>query len=452
MGFIKLEDILKATGGEILFKGADAFTGICIDSRKIKLGELFVPLKGNKNDGHKFLSDAMKIGDGAFVSIKPEENIAGKTIIFVNDTLKALQDLAHFLRQKQDIPVIAITGTNGKTTTKELTANIIGTKYKVLKNEGNLNNHIGLPLSLSNLTEQEEVIVLEMGASSQGEIRQLCKIAFPNYGILTNIGYAHISGFGNIEVIRSTKLEMLEFVKTVAVNFDDKFMLEGINKSAFKGEVIYYSAKENADVYAKNIKLHEKGLDFEMHINSNEKESIRIDCPLSGIFNVYNILAASSIAYKIGIPLTNIQKAVNFFKGVPMRLEYSDIGGITFIKDMYNANPDSVQAALEELSRIKKTRTIAVLGDMLELGSYSEEAHRNIGKLLSKLNIDIFIAVGNLMKLAADEFKGIVYKSETASEAGEILCKLFKKGDSVLVKGSRGMCMEKVMEEVCSTV
>ncbi len=450
MGFITLEDILKATGGEILFKGADVFTGVCIDSRKIKHGELFVPLKGTKSDGHEFLLEAIKIGIGAFVSIKPSRQITDKTIIFVKDTLKALQDLARFLRLKRDIPVIAITGTNGKTTTKELTAAILGRSRRVLKNEGNLNNHIGLPLSLSNLTRKDEAIVLEMGASGKGEIKQLCEIALPDYGVLTNIGYAHISGFGDIETIRSTKLEMLEFVKTIVVNFDDKFMVEGIRNSNFNGEIIYYSAKEIADVYAKDVRLHEKGLGFEMHIKG--KESTRIESSISGMFNVYNILAASSIAYKIGIPLKDIREAVHTFKGVPMRLEYTYIDGITFIKDMYNANPGSVQGALEELSRIKKTRAIAVLGDMLELGSYAEEAHRNIGRVLSKLNIDVFIAVGNLMKIASDEFKGIVYTSDNASEAGKILSKILREGDSVLIKGSRGMGMEKVMEEICCTV
>jgi len=450
MGLITLEDVLKATGGEILSKGADIFTGVCIDSRKIKHGELFVPLKGSKNDGHESLLDAIKTGNGAFVSIKPDRQITDKTIIFVEDALKALQDLAYFLRLKRNVPVIAITGTNGKTTTKELTAEILGTEYKVLKNEGNFNNHIGLPLSLTNLTQEDGAIVLEMGASGRGDIKQLCEIALPDYGVLTNIGYAHISGFGNIETIRSTKLEMLEFVKTVAVNFDDKFMVEGISSSKFSGELIYYSAKEISDVYAKDIKLHEKGLNFEMHIKG--EESIRIESSISGIFNVYNILAASSIAYKIGISLKNIQKAVNYFTGVPMRLEYSYIDGVTFIKDMYNANPNSVQGALEELSRTKKKRAIAVLGDMLELGSYAEEAHRNIGRILSKLNIDIFIAVGTLMKIASDEFKGTVYTSDTASEAGKILSKILKEGDSVLIKGSRGMGMEKVMEELCCTV
>ncbi len=450
MGFIKLEDILKATGGEILFKGSDFFTGVCIDSRKIRHGELFVPLKGNKSDGHEFLLDAMKTGNGAFVSIKPSVQIKDKTIIFVKDTLKALQDLANYLRLKMNVPVVAITGTNGKTTTKELTANILGKRYRVLKNEGNLNNHIGLPLSLSNITQEYEAIVLEMGASAQGEIKQLCEIALPDYGVLTNIGYAHISGFGNIETIRSTKLEILEFVKTIAVNYDDKFMIEGIRSANFNGDIIYYSAKEISDVYAKDIEFHEKCLNFEMHIKG--KESIRIESSISGIFNVYNILAASSIAHRIGIPLKDIQEAIYTFKGVPMRLEHIQIDGITFIKDMYNANPGSVQGALEELSRIKKTRAIAVLGDMLELGSYAEEAHRNIGKLLSALNIDIFVAVGNLMKIASDEFKGTVYTSDTASEAGKLLSNILKEGDSVLIKGSRGMGMEKVMEGICCTV
>lgn len=443
MGILRVEDIIKATGGKIICSDSNTFTGISIDSRTIKEGELFIALRGRRFDGHNFLNEALKRGNGAIVNFQPAGTIKGKTIIYVNDTLKALHEIARYMRLKRDIPVIGITGSNGKTTTKELIASILSTGYTVLKNTGNLNNHIGLPLSLTRINDADEIVVLEMGASAPGEIKELCEISIPNYGVLTNISQAHLEGFKDIETIRRTKLEILDYINAAIVNADDPFMMEGIRKSGFKGQVIKYGIKNSAEIRATDIRLREKGSIFNLH--DGENKSIEVCPKISGMFNIYNLLAAASVGYLFNIDLLDVKNAVDSFTGVPMRLEFKQLNGINFISDVYNANPASMDEAIKELVRIKRGRKIAVLGDMLELGSYEEEAHRRLGRLMSGLPIDIFIAVGPLMAFAASEFSGSVYKLPSAGEAGKLLRDICKKGDTVLIKGSRGMNMDKVL-------
>jgi UDP-N-acetylmuramoyl-tripeptide--D-alanyl-D-alanine ligase len=444
MGILSREDIITATGGEVVCGDTVSFTGLCIDSRKIREGELFIALKGSRFDGHDFLRQALEKGSGAVVGLPEIEPIKDKTIIRVSDTLKALQDIAHFIRVKKDIPVIAVTGSNGKTTTKELTASILGTQYRVLKNAGNLNNHIGLPFTLTEMAEEDQIVVLEMGASAPGEIRELCNIAVPNYGVFTNIGYAHLEGFKDIRTVRKTKLEILEAVRVAVVNADDLFLMEGIQDAGFKGAVVRYGIKNRAEVRATDITLHERGSDFRLHLG--EDVSMEVNPKISGMFNIYNLLAAASIGYLFEIDPSRIKRAIDSFTGVPMRLEVKEIDGIRVINDVYNANPASMEEALKELVRVKRGRIIAVLGDMLELGTYEGEAHKRLGRLLSALAIDILIAVGTRMAVAASEFQGKGYPVQNAEEAGRLLREILRRGDTVLIKGSRGMRMEKVLE------
>jgi UDP-N-acetylmuramoyl-tripeptide--D-alanyl-D-alanine ligase len=444
-GMMTVEDILTATGGRVISSNSHAFTGIAIDSRTIREGELFVALKGSRSDGHNFVGAALEKGNGALVSLEQIAPVKNKTIIFVHDTLKALQDIARHMRSKRDIPVVAVTGSNGKTTTKELIASILGTQYRVLKNTGNLNNHIGLPVSLTRISDADEVVVLEMGASNSGEIKALCDIADPDYGVLTNISPAHLEGFGDIETVRKTKLELLDYAGVAVVNADDAFMMEGIRESGFQGLIVRYGISNSADVSASNISLHEKGSVFLLHLGADEV--FEVSPKVSGMFNIYNLLAAASVGKLFAVDPGNIKKAIDSFTGVPMRLEFKDLDGMKIISDVYNANPASMEEAVKELGRIKRGRAIAVLGDMLELGPYGDDAHRRIGRLLSSLKTDIFIAVGTLMGAAASEFQGDVYTLKTSEEAGRLLKKLWQRGDSILIKGSRGMHMEKVLEE-----
>ena len=264
MGTITIEDVITATQGKIIARGQEIFAGLSIDSRTIREGELFIALRGKNFDGHDYMEKALERGSGAVADREPLSTVRGKTLIYVEDTLKALQDIAHHMRIKRDIPVVAITGSNGKTTTKELTAAVLGTEHRVLKNTGNLNNQIGLPLSLAGISDAEEMIVLEMGASAPGDIRELCAIAAPGIGVLTNINYTHLESFRDLETIRRTKLEILGSVHTVVVNADDLFLMEGLTQSGYQGRVIRYGMQQEAEVRAVDIQLDDTGARFQI--------------------------------------------------------------------------------------------------------------------------------------------------------------------------------------------
>jgi UDP-N-acetylmuramoyl-tripeptide--D-alanyl-D-alanine ligase len=444
MSDITVEDILEAAKGELVSVYDESFGGISIDSRTVKEGELFIALKGERFDGHRFVHEACKTGGGALIDRPLESPEEGKTIIQVEDTLRALQQIARHLRLKSDIPVIAVTGSNGKTTTKELIAAILGTEHRVLKNQGNLNNHIGLPLSITRIAQEDQMIVLEMGANSPNEIYELCSIGLPTIGVLTNIGQAHLEGFGDIATVRKTKLELLGFVDTVVVNADDLFLMEGVKTSGYRGRIVTYGIERSADVMAHGVTLLDQGSVFRIEFSDGQK--IEVAPQIHGICNVYNILAAASIGQFFNIPLPRVKEAVNAFQGVPMRLAVKEMNGMKIISDLYNANPSSMEEAIKELMRIPHGRHIVVLGDMLELGKYSGAAHRKLGEFMAGLPVDIFIAVGSLMQVAASAFPRSKYTLGTPEDAGRILKQVGRKGDAVLIKGSRGMRMEKVLE------
>lgn len=452
MAYLKTEDILAATGGTLLCEGQGTYTGVSIDSRTIGGGELFVALQGARSDGHQYLTSALGRGAGALVSIAPQELPFGKTIIRVGNTLAALQALARYLRQKRAVPVIAVTGTNGKTTTKELIASIFSQQQKVLKTGGNLNNHIGLPLCISRMDGDEDVMVLEMGSNAAGDIRMLCEIARPDYAVMTNVGPAHLEGFGSIEAVRDTDLEVLGYAGTFAVNADDRFLMEGLQSliqgpaAAYTGRTITYGIDNPADVTARDIHVYEKGSDFLLCLPGGKEHVIHFQ--LSGKFNILNALAAASIAAAAGASADALKKGLEAFTGVPMRLETRELGGLLIISDVYNANPASMQEAIRELVRLKRQRTIAVLGDMLELGAYAETAHSGIMTLLNDLQVEMLICVGREMRKASGGFRGDCYTAEDSFQAGAILADMVRAGDTVLLKGSRGMRMEQVLGEL----
>jgi len=443
MGSLQFDDIVQATGGRVLCGTSEKFSGLSIDSRNIREGELFVALKGEHFDGHDFIHAALIKGAGALVQSSPAELPRNKTVILVKNTLVALQDLARHLRSRMLLPVIGVTGTNGKTTTKELLSSIFGQRQKVLKTTGNLNNHIGLPLCMCRMDGDEDVMVLEMGSNRRGDIKQLCEIALPDFSVITNVGPAHLEGFGSLEAVRDTDLEILAYAKVASVNADDTFLLEGIKN--YPGRLITYGLKNAADVTAKDIMLGTRGSGFKICFSNKRK--ITVNLQLSGMFNISNALAAASVADALDIGLDDIQNGLESFGGVPMRLEIKEMLGAIVINDVYNANPASVEEALKELVRLKRKRTIAVLGDMLELGVYAEEAHRRLVRLASELKIDVLVAVGPEMSRAAEEFKGTYYPTENSASARSIVFGICHEGDAVLIKGSRGMRMERVLQE-----
>lgn len=446
-----LEEILEATSGRLIRSGADTFTGISIDSRTIKDGDLFIALRGERFDGHNYIDEALRKGAGAVVSYPPVMPVQGRSIIHVDNTLRALQNIAQQRRLSRDTSVVGITGTNGKTTTKEMACVVLESAHSVLCSKGNLNNHIGLPLSLAGLNGHD-VAVLEMGASRQGDIRELSEISRPDIGVLTNIGPAHLEGFGSIERVMNTKLELLDFTDTVVINSDDPYLgpvardlqAEGVKR------VVTFGIESSADLRADEIRHEDNGTIFRMHLKDGASAETGLNVP--GLFNIYNGLAAAAICTLFDIPVGNIASSLENFGGVPMRLELKKLKGALVINDIYNANPYSMEEAVKELVRLKRKRAIAVLGDMLELGSYGEEAHRKLGAWLATLPVDILIGVGDLASYLCEEFSGTNGHKESIhvkdpDEARSVLMGLVEEDDTVLIKGSRGIRLEGVLKD-----
>ena len=431
--------------------------GISIDSRNIKEGELFVAIKGERFDGHDFVPDAMKRGAwGALVertSLEKKFSSLGslKNILPVEDTLYALQEMSYMHRKKHQIPVVGITGSNGKTTTKEMLACILKQKGPVLKNEGNLNNHIGVPLTLLKMNADHRSAAVEMGMSAAGEIDLLSRLVAPTVGVITNIGPAHLEFFSGMDKIAEAKGELLANLSpdaTAVLNADDPY---GIAlKSAFSGRIMTFGIEKKADVSASRI-VQEKGCtDFTL---SADNATINVRLRTVGKHNIYNALAAASAALAAGMPLDAVKYGLDDFSPVAGRSEITTLEGRTLLADYYNANPASMEAALAALVSLSAGRkAIAVLGDMLELGAAGPEAHRKIGHIAARLKVDQLITVGALAKHIAEGAReqGMpsdrVLEAKSHADAAQALKKLSRSGDAVLIKGSRGMKMEKILE------
>jgi len=445
MNRLTTEEIVRATCGELLCGGERRFTGVSIDSRTISRGELFFALKGERFDGHEFVGEALKRGGGAVVDRRPEILSGDKVVIRVGDTLRALQDLAHFYRNGLKAMVIAITGSNGKTTTKEMAHSVLSRSFRCARNEGNLNNHIGLPLSILRVPDDTEVMVLELGMNARGEIRRLCEIAVPDVGVITNIGTAHIGRLGGMYAIRDAKLEIMDGLKTLIVNADDDFLMDGVR--GFYGRLVTFAIRNRADVIADDIVRTEAGNTFRLRWKGR---GVDIRLGLHGVFNIYNALAASTVGLCLGMDLEEIKEGLESYQAFPMRFNVMEMDGLTIINDSYNANPTSIREALNELVRLKgRGRAVAILGDMHELGDYAEDAHRDVGRLIVDMGIEEFIAIGEMMSLAADEVekdKGRnIHRFRDVEEAKGYIRDMLGPGDIVLLKGSRKMGMERLL-------
>lgn len=457
---ITIEEVLRATGGRLLQGEERAFfQGISTDSRMVGEGELFIALKGPRFDGHHFALKALEKKAGGVVI---EEDKTGdirwngyrpKAVIVVKDTLRALGDLARERRRRYRIPVVALTGSNGKTTTKEMISACLETTFPILKTRENLNNLIGLPLTLLNLTEKERVVILEMGMNVPGEIRRLTEIAEPDVGLITNIQIVHLEGVGSLERVREEKGELFRRMRrdgTILVNQNDPHVID--LASEFSGQKITFGVEKSADVMAKEIRLRgAEGTSFNLIL---EGEEIEVNLPLLGRHFVPNALSAIAVASLFGIEVKKAKETLERFRSFPMRMEIIHLeGGKTLINDAYNANPRSMELALETLAEIKgKGRAIAVLGDMLELGDFTEEAHRQIGEKVEELSIDLLLTMGEKAPLVVESAvrHGFEPKRtrvmESHSEAISILKEVAQEGDWILIKGSRRMAMEKIVE------
>jgi UDP-N-acetylmuramoyl-tripeptide--D-alanyl-D-alanine ligase len=455
-----MEEVLKATGGRLL-QGEEiaCFQGISTDSRKIAEGELFIALKGDHFDGHHFALEALeKKAGGVVIGEDRARDIRWngyrpRAVIAVKDTLRALGDIARERRRKYQTPVVALTGSNGKTTTKDMISACLETTFPVLKTEGNLNNLIGLPLTLLQLTEKERVVVLEMGMNVPGEIRRLTEIAEPDVGLITNIEKVHLEGMGSLERIKEEKGELFRRMRkdgTILVNQDDPRVIDLAGE--FSGQKITFGIVDPAEVMAKEIRL--RGTGGTSFVLMMENEATEITLPLLGRHFVPNALSAIAAASLFGIELEKTKEALEHFQPSPMRMEVVHlIDGETVINDAYNANPISMELALEILSEMRgQGRAIAVLGDMLEMGEFSVEVHQRLGEKVGDLSIDFLLALGeeapvvveSAVRRGLDSEKARVVESH--SEAVSILKKVIRRGDWILVKGSRRMGMEKIVE------
>ena len=446
-------EIVRVCGGRLLQGDPQRqATGFAIDSRQVKPGDFFIPFEGKCTDGHHYIARACAQGaSGAFheQDKTPSPDIpADFLLIGVDQTLAALQQLASAYRDSFDLPVIGITGSSGKTTTKDFTAAVLSAKYKVLKTTGNLNNEIGLPLTILQLEKSHQAAVLEMGMSAAGEITTLCEIGRPSIGVITNIGEAHLEMLGSIDAIAQAKEELIDYLGSggVAVlNGDDPRLLK--LRERYPGKAYYYGLNQG-DI--KGFELSQKGERSFFRVRFPDKSDGLFQSPLPGRESVSNALAALTVGYILGLTLPQMEEGLTKSQTAAGRLQVlHSCDGLNIIDDSYNANPSSVRAALKVLTELGGEKTVAVLGDMLELGSAAPEAHLSVGRFAAECGIGCLITVGELARGFADGAgtAGLkVYSCIDHKEALTVLRGLsLDRNWYVLVKGSRGMQMEKVV-------
>nr|WP_263323824.1 UDP-N-acetylmuramoyl-tripeptide--D-alanyl-D-alanine ligase [Neobacillus sp. Marseille-Q6967] len=426
-------------------------SGVSIDSRKISSGNLFIPFKGEQVDGHKYVEDSIKKGAAAALWQSDVPNPPTHLpILIVDDCLKALQDLARQYRNELPVKVIGITGSNGKTTTKDMTASLLSTSYNVKKTEGNYNNHIGLPLTVLGLDEDTEIAVLEMGMSGRGEIEFLTKLACPDAVVITNIGESHLLDLGSREAIAEAKLEILQGLKEnglAVLHGDEPLLMDRIHQ--FKGnvQVQTFGRKKSNDLYPTDIIQLDQGNRFKINDSTETFE-----LPVLGTHNIMNALAAMLIARYFSVPYEIMNKGLANTKLTNMRMELVEgVKGEKIINDAYNASPTSMMAAIELVSNLKGyEQIILVLGDMLELGPQEEQYHTQIGEGLNPEKIDLLFTYGQLGKhIAKGAYSSFGEKRVFAfTDKEELIIELEKyvhEKTLVLVKASRGMKLEDIV-------
>ena len=457
---ITIEDILKATNG-ILINGEKKLVckNFSKDSRIIQENDTYIGIKGENFDGSKFWKEALLAGAQCVIVENVEfnkediEKFKEKTIVKVENTLEALYQIARLKRDLYNIPVIAITGSVGKTSTKDIIANVVSQKYKTLKTEGNNNNNIGLPFTILKL-ENHEAMVLEMGMNHFGEISLLTSIAKPNICVITNIGTSHIGNLGSRENILKAKLEILEGCEnpTVIINNDNDLLHNWYEKNAKNFNIKTYGIQENSDFNATNIIVQESSSEFTCKIQ-NEEEKVKV--PVGGEHFILNSLCAIAVADVLKIPEDKIIKGIESFKLTKKRMDINELpSGIKIINDAYNASFESMKVALKFLAESKGARKIAVLGDMFELGDFSKELHEKVGSQVAKNQIDILICSGENSKNIANqaEKEGLkkeqIYYLEQKEQIIELLKNITKAGDVILFKASNGMKFYELAEKI----
>jgi UDP-N-acetylmuramoyl-tripeptide--D-alanyl-D-alanine ligase len=424
--------------------------GYSIDSRTIGKGELFFAVKGERFDGHDFVAAALDKGASAAVVRKDQLDRYADTshVLAVADTLVALQTLATVVRKLWGKPLVGITGSMGKTTTKEAIAHVLSAKFRVLKSEGNFNNHFGLPLMLLKVEREHDVAVIEMGMSHAGEIRALAKIAAPDIGVVTNVAAVHLEFFDSIAGIARAKYELVESLPSNGIailNADDEYVSQFGRD--FKGKVITYGTRSTADIRAENVQARGAGgSEFDVVTSSGSEHAT---LSLVGRHNILNSLAAVSVALVRGMHLSEAVAALSTLAPADKRGEVLQLGNITVINDCYNSNPNALNAMVDALVCISAKRRIVVAGAMLELGPMEEELHRQSGMHIAEKKIDALLGVRGHALAMVEAAKAGGTRAEfvaTPEEAGEWLAREAREGDAVLLKASRGVKLEKALE------
>jgi UDP-N-acetylmuramoyl-tripeptide--D-alanyl-D-alanine ligase len=453
-------DILAATHGDLLTGNtARCFSGVSIDSREISVDDLFVAIRGNVHDGHSFIENVIAQGVKGFIVNRDKAKELSRTrlmekdivCVAVDDTTRALGDLGAYNRHRSRASVVAITGSTGKTSCREMTAGVVSRCFKSLSTRGNLNNEIGLPLTLLQLDDTHQWAVVELGMNRPGEIARLGEICSPDVGVITNIGPAHLEGLGSIEGVMNAKGEILEKIKpegTAVLNADDPRVLQLAARTS--GNVLFFGLSQDAAIRASSVREKEHGVSFDLMLPGN---TVSVDLNIFGHFMVSNALAAAAVGYLLGIPFPEIKAGLEDFKPVRGRMNlFKTERGIHIIDDTYNANPASMEAAIMTLRSLKgRRRGALVAGDMRELGGHAEDLHRKIGALSVRSGISRLYFTGKYAESvragAWDEnmdpqniFIG------TREEIIENLKDWLRTEDWVLVKGSRAMGMEKVVQ------
>jgi UDP-N-acetylmuramoyl-tripeptide--D-alanyl-D-alanine ligase len=456
-------DMAAATGGRLFGDPQQAVARLSIDTRTLADGDFFVAIRGERFDGHQFFADALGRGAKGFVvdrewtassgfgSVAP-----GVAVIEVEDTTHALQAIARDVRRRSGAQVVAITGSAGKTTTKEITAEFLSSRYRVFRNKGNLNNHIGLPLSLLELRSRPEVAVVELGMNHSGEIRTLVGIAEPEVRVWTNVGDAHLGFFESADAIADAKAEILELARpdhVLVANADDARIMS--RAKAFAGRVITFGTEADADVRATAVEL--RGLNGTAARVRTPAGEVALETPLLGLGNLSNVLAALAVASHYGVPMDDaVQRAARlkpaYHRGELLRLP----GGITLIDDSYNSSPAALKRTLETVATATgSARKTAVLGEMLELGAHATRLHEECGQAAAAAGLDLLVTVGGAPSRAMAEAavlegmaRSAVVHVATREAAADVALQRIRPGDLVLVKGSRGIGTDMVVDRL----
>lgn len=449
MQILSIEDIVRATNGEVVNGKSDGIIkAITTDSRKAENDVLFIPLKGEKVDGHNFINSALE--KGAVVLTQYDADFFDGTVVKVKDTRIALGDIARYYLEKYRVPVVSVTGSVGKTTTKDLIYSVLSQKFKTHKTPNNFNNDIGLPLTVFGIEKEHNAAVIEMGMSHFGEISYLASIAKPDCAVITNIGMSHIENLGSREGIFKAKMEIVENFNesnTLFVNCDSPF-LNSLSDTRYR--LVKFGINENADVYAKDIEnLGLSGTRFTVvHQNGEFKATVK----QPGVHNIYNALSAVCVGLYMGLTEKQCAEGLENCEYTSGRLEIINHNGMEIISDCYNSSPDSIRAALKVMGESLKDRKVAVLGDVLEMGEYAKDEHYNVGKDIPSMDVDMLITAGENAKYIADGARAMgmenIVSFDTTDELRKEINNLLKAGDCVLIKASHGMRFIEITEEI----